>query len=253
MSPERAVIQEKPLLIIQLGRPPEDLVVTHGEQSDWMKQAIGGDTSMSVIRPHAGDSIPNPSEVAGAVLTGSWSMVTDREPWSELTAEWIRCAMQERLPLLGICYGHQLMADALGGKVGFHASGREIGQHEVRLDPKAFSDALFASFPQKFQANLTHEQTVLKTPPGATVLASSAHDAHQIIRYSPEAISVQFHPEFNIDLMTACLVRRQDVFAREGYDIPEMVSSLRSTEYARAVLNDFAKNLRAGSLLGQPG
>ncbi len=111
----------KPLAIIQMGRPPEDLRRAQGEQADWMLAALDDpDLPVRICKPHDDEALPAWDALAGAVLTGSWSMVTDREPWSERTAEWLRGAHRAQLPLLGICYGHQLMAHALGGVVDFH-------------------------------------------------------------------------------------------------------------------------------------
>src|SRR5690606_2484463 len=120
----------------------------------------------------------------GAVLTGSGAMVTDRLDWSEATAEWLRGAVAAGLPLLGICYGHQLLADALGGRVADHPDGREVGTIEVERLAAADGDALFDAAPARFRAHATHEQSVLELPPGAVALASSAHDANQAVRFA---------------------------------------------------------------------
>lgn len=235
-------MNSKPLAIIQMGRPPEDLRLAMGEQSDWMRAALANpDLPVRVIKPHEGDPLPGPAELAGAVLTGSWSMVTDREPWSERTAEWVRAAFKARVPLLGICYGHQLMAHAMGGVVDFHPKGREIGQHTIEFVADAGNDALLGVLPARFTANLTHEQSVLAPPTGADVLARSRHDAHQILRYGPTAWSVQFHPEFTPALMSACLARRAPVFEAEGYDIAAMRAALAPTQDAAQLLSHFAR------------
>lgn len=234
----------KPLLIIQMGRPPEDLRIALGEQGDWMRAALDGlDVLVEVINPEAGHALPDPASVAGAVVTGSWAMVTDREPWSERTGQWLRDAMAASVPLLGVCYGHQLMAHAFGGVVDFHPQGREIGQHAITLSGDARNDVLLGSLPDTFPANLTHEQTVLTPPPNAAVLGRSAHDPHQILRYGPHALSVQFHPEFFPDLMTACLTRRADKFREEGFDVDGMIQALDVTAHARDVLRGFAASL----------
>lgn len=232
----------KPLAIMQMGRPPEDLRLAQGEQSDWMRAALGDpDLPVRVFKPHEDDPLPNPTDLSGAVLTGSWSMVTDREPWSERTAEWLRGAFQVKLPLLGICYGHQLMAHALGGVVDFHPEGREIGQHAIELSADVRGDALLGELPPRFFANLTHEQSVLTPPQGADVLARSRHDPHQILRYGPNAWSVQFHPEFSPALMSACLTRRAPVFEAEGYDVAAMVAALAPAHDAAQLLATFVR------------
>lgn len=69
----------KPLAILQMGRPPEDLRATHGEQADWVAAALEGvEVPLAVLHPAATDTLPDPASLRGAVLTGSWSMVTDR-------------------------------------------------------------------------------------------------------------------------------------------------------------------------------
>lgn len=234
----------KPLAIIQMGRPPEDLRQAQGEQSDWMLAALEDPgLPVRVFKPHDDEPLPTWNDVSGAVLTGSWSMVTDREPWSERTAEWLRGAHGARLPLLGICYGHQLMAHALGGVVDFHPQGREIGQHAIDFCADVGDDALLGALPRRFLANLTHEQSVLTPPPGAEVLARSRHDPHQVLRYGPNAWSVQFHPEFSPTLMSACLSRRAPVFEAEGHDVAAMVACLVPTHDARQLLRTFARIL----------
>lgn len=237
----------KPLVIIQMGHPPEDIAAQFGEQGQWMQAALADvHPDLRVVHPFRGDALPSVSAISGAVLTGSWSMVTDKEPWSERTADWVRQAMEVGLPLLGVCYGHQLMAHALGGVVDFHPAGREIGQHEITLSARGIDDPvdpLLARLPARFLANLSHEQSVITPPAGARVLASSAHDPHQILRYGEHALSVQFHPEFFPGLMAACLNRRTDKFVAEGFDIAAMCAALEPTEHARELLRDFARPL----------
>lgn len=234
----------KPLLIIQMGLPPQDIIAQFGEQGRWMLEALGEDAPAAlIVQPFLGEALPDPADVSGAVLTGSWNMVTDREPWSEATAQWVRQAMLAQLPLLGICYGHQLMAHALGGVVGYHPQGREVGHYEIELIAEAEHDPLLVDLPARFTALLSHEQTVITPPPGARVLARSAHDPHQILRYSDRAVSVQFHPEFTVPLMRACITRRAAQLDEEGFDSAAMLQTLASTPEAHQILLAFAQRL----------
>lgn len=237
-------MQHKVLAILQMGDPPLDIQQKLGVQSDWMIAALPDTTlTVKVLRPASGDVLPEPATLAGAILTGSTAMVTDREDWSEYSAAWIRQAMAQHVPLLGICYGHQLMSHALGGVVDYHPAGREIGQLPIQLHEGAKHDPLLADLPQSFMANLTHEQSVLQPPTHATVLASSEHDAHQILRYSPHALSLQFHPEFSTEVMSYFLSRREALFSTEGYDIPAMCAALGPTPVAQKILHDFTHQL----------
>ncbi|VWB87501.1 glutamine amidotransferase class-I [Burkholderia lata] len=166
-------------------------------------------------------------------------MVTDRHAWSESTAQWIRDAMSIDMPLFGVCYGHQLMAHALGGHVDYHPAGFEGGCQTIHLLPESASDPLLKAWPANFAAHLTHAQTVIALPPGAQALAHSAHDPHQIVRYGPKAISTQFHPEFTPELSAACIRRRADTLLNEGKDPELMVQSLQDTHDAARLLKRF--------------
>lgn len=232
-------INGRRLLIIHMGYPPDAVRTRLGDQSDWFADAIGANQSPMVARPFLGEPLPSIAVVGAAIITGSWSMVTDREPWSERTAAWIREAMAADLPLLGVCYGHQLMADALGGTVDFHPAGREIGMREITLAPEAAADPLLGALPRTLSANLTHEQSVLHPPAGATVLGRSDHDPYQILRYGPHAWSVQFHPEFTPEIMAACLERGRRRYTSEGYDVDALVSALRPTIHSQQLLQSF--------------
>ncbi len=186
--------------------------------------------------------MPSPEGVSGALITGSAAMVTDRAPWSEETAGWIRNAMDVDLPLLGVCYGHQLMAHALGGRVDYLSGGREIGTLPIDLLPEAEHDSLAALLPTQFRAHTTHEQSVMDVPNGAKVLARSARDPNHLIRYGKNAISVQFHPEFNADVMRAYIQRKHHDMRREGFDPHHTYRQVAATPIARRLLKMFSRH-----------
>ncbi len=199
-----------PLAIIQFETPPEGVAASVGEQQHWFVAALDlQPDEYRVVRPDLGDALPEPASLAAAILTGSWAMVTDHAEWSERTAAWVRSAMDHQLPLLGVCYGHQLMAYALGGRVDDNPRGVERGQKRVITEPGCVDDPLLSQLPSDFSAWLSHQQSVLQAPEGAQVLATSAMDDCQIIRYSQQAISFQFHPEFTATIMSVCLQNSQ--------------------------------------------
>ena len=230
----------RPLLLIQTGEAPEAIRAEFGGFADWFRDAMRLEPAqMRVVRVDEGEALPPPREIAGAVITGSAAMVTERADWSERTAGWIRSAMDAETPLLGVCYGHQLMAHALGGTVGWLPAGREIGTHTItRVDGAGAgpTDGLPVSFP----AHTTHRQSVLAPPPGAKALASSERDPHQILRYAPHALSAQFHPEFSDEFMRAYIAARADTLREEGLDPDALHAAVRETEAARALLEGFA-------------
>jgi GMP synthase (glutamine-hydrolysing) len=237
----------KPLLIIQTGEAPEPILARLGGFAQWFRAAMRVQPEqLRAVRVDTGERLPKPKDVAGAVITGSGAMVTDREPWSESTAAWLRNAMDAELPLFGVCYGHQLMAHALGGTVGWLPSGREIGTQPIQRN--GHEDPLLDGMPVNFPAHTTHRQSVLEAPGGARVLARSAADPHQILRYGENAISTQFHPEFSTRFMRAYLRSREAALIEEGFDVRGLHREVQATPDARGLLRRFARTAlrRAG-------
>lgn len=231
-----------PLLIVQMGTPPADLRTLLGEQSSWFAAALGEYAkNLRVVRPYLQEALPQESEFSAAIITGSWAMVTDKEDWSVRTTAWAKGLILSGKPLLGVCYGHQLMADAMGGAVGYMPTGRELGTLSVALNESGRADPLFSGLPKAFRAHLTHEQAVLALPPDAKLLGGSVQDPNQILRYGPNAVSIQFHPEFDADILRACIVKREAALVREGVDVATLTSGVVDTPFARQVLLQFVE------------
>ncbi|MGH8144882.1 MAG: glutamine amidotransferase [Rhodanobacteraceae bacterium] len=242
----------RPLLLIQTGEAPESLRTQFGGFADWFRAAMRVESpQMQIVRVDEGAPLPAADAIAGAVITGSAAMVTERADWSERAAAWIRAAMQEDLPLFGVCYGHQLMAQALGGTVGWLPAGREMGTQPITRHDPIGEPTWLAGLPAKFPAHTTHRQSVLVPPHGAHVLARSERDPHQLLRYGTHAISAQFHPEFTAEHMRAYIATRAEALREEGADPDMLDANVVETEAARALLAGFAHAALAGKATPQ--
>ena len=237
------------LWIVQTGSAPAALVATHGDFDRWIARGLhaggaGGDLPVRTIDARQSPAWPAREHIAGVVVTGSPAMVTDRAAWSERTAAWLARLVQDGVPLLGICYGHQLLAHALGGEVGHHPAGLEIGSVAVQRLPAAEGDALLGGVPAEFRAHTVHEQSVRRLPPGAVALAANAHEPHHAFRAGRCAWGVQFHPEFSAPVMRDYVQFFAPALDRGGVDVPALAAQVEDTPWACALLARFAQLAR---------
>lgn len=243
--------RRRPFLIVETGQPVHSLR-RHGRFPHWIRVAAGLPAHEVVqVNVEDGESLPATTGLAGVIVTGSAAYVTDRAEWSERTADWMREAVHGGTPLLGICYGHQLLAHALGGQVDYNPAGRESGTVLIDLHPPAFEDPLFAALPARFAAHATHLQTVLRPPREATVLARSEQDDCQAFRWGERAWGVQFHPEFATHHMRGYVHARAECLRSQGQCPRTIARDVSAAPQARRLLRRFVNHARGAS--GRPG
>ncbi len=229
----------KPLIILKVGDTLPQLLSQFGDFEQWIATGLA-DSSLPVcvIDPRKGDVLPASGDISGAIVTGSHAMVTERLPWSEASAAWLAQLVEHEVPLLGICYGHQLLAHAMGGEAGYHPRGMEIGTTEVhRL---AVDDPLLGGLPDTFLAQTVHQQSALRLPPGAVLLAGNDFEMHHAFRIGSCAWGVQFHPEFGGASMRAYLQHLAPLVAKQGGDAVALEHAVQETPIAASVLARFA-------------
>jgi GMP synthase (glutamine-hydrolysing) len=230
------------ILVIKTGTTLPSLLARQGDFEDWVISGLGVPLDqIRVVNVQAGDALPDPGDMAGVVITGSHSMVTEHEPWSERTTAWLREAVAQHTPVLGICYGHQLLAHALGGEVGDNPRGTETGTVDVYLNEAGSADRLLGELANPLRVHVSHQQTVLRLPPGAKHLAWSARDAHQAFIVGDKAWGVQFHPEFNAEVVRAYVADEQEIMRAEGQDPDQISAQVEETIYGRTILRRFAQ------------
>lgn len=232
----------KPLLIMKTGQTLTSLREGGEDFEHWIIRAMGLSASVTTtVAVHEDEELPALADIAGIVVTGSPAMLTDGAPWNLVAAAYLQDAARAALPVLGICYGHQLLAHAFGGQVDYHPEGREIGTVPLRLHDAAQGDPLLAGVPADFAVHTTHSQSVLTLPAVATLLASSAHDKHHCFRIGESAWGVQFHPEFTASVMRTYVLERETELRGEGLAPEELLSEVEETPAATLILRNFAR------------
>ena len=230
----------KQLFIIKAGTTYPDTLREYGDFDLWTIRGLGCcHESVRVIDAEHGGQLPGADDCSSVVVTGSHDMVTDNLPWSVRIADWIPSLVDRKIPFLGICYGHQLLAHAMGGRVGFHSEGTEIGTVEITLLPDRAGDALFSALPMSFPAHVSHSQTVIALPEGAVRIAMNSFEPTHAFRIGECAWGVQFHPEYTADIMRSYIIHEKGDLIREGIDILQIMDSVKDTPVAASILKRF--------------
>ncbi|MEI7995718.1 MAG: glutamine amidotransferase [Methylococcaceae bacterium] len=230
----------KTVIIIKAGSTFPITRQRFGDFEDWIIRSIGGsEILISVINVLEGETLPPVETLSGVIITGSHGMVTDNETWMQVLTSWIPKVMECNIPLLGICFGHQLLAMAMGGYSDYHPKGREIGTVSIKLSPEGRQDRLLGYLPDEFKAHTTHAQTIIKLPEHALTLAANPFEAHHAFRLGDSAWGVQFHPEFSADIMKAYINEQAVTLQREGHDVAELTATICNTDAANRLFNRF--------------
>ncbi|ALG68530.1 glutamine amidotransferase [Beggiatoa leptomitoformis] len=232
----------KKLFLVKTGKTFPALIKRRGDFDQWFIQCLGfSPDHIEIVEVFEGEPLPDElDDVAGVLVTGSPAMVTDRERWSELTAKWLCQVHQSSIPLLGICYGHQLIAHALGGKVANNPNGFEAGIVEIHLNEACDTDILLKELPKTLSVHAMHRQVVVTLPPETVILASNPHTDYQAYKIGETTWGLQFHPEFDADIMRTYLAEREAVFIKEGIDVETARQNAADTPYGDMLLKRFA-------------
>ena len=240
----------KKLYIFKVGQTFENTHNHLGDFVDWINNFNDDKTvQIETIDILQGDDLPSLNETKGVIITGSHSMVTDNLPWSIKTEQWIQEASHVKIPILGICYGHQLIDKALGGKVEDNLNGKEIGTVKIYTSSEIKKDRLFSDAPLTFEAHVTHMQSVLTLPKGATTLAFNEHDMNQVVRFSDSVWGVQFHPEFDEAIMKAYIKEQEKELISYGMNTKKLLNDVHNTAYSNQLISQFIKMIHTSKQL----
>jgi GMP synthase (glutamine-hydrolysing) len=242
----------KNVLLLKAGEAAASVRLSVGDYDRWFLQTLGlSGYRFDIVPAHQGVKLPeHVSSYDAVMMTGSPASVTRLEPWMERSAALMVDAAERGIPVLGVCFGHQLLAHAYGGRVVRNPLGREIGTVEVELTELGQADPLFRGLPRRVAVQATHEDLVPEPPEGTVVLAGNANTAIQALAFRPCSRGVQFHPEVQPDAMRALIQARaerleEDAVARgqpPGERVPRLLAGIAPTPHGRQILVNFLEH-----------
>ena len=227
------------ILVVRTGSPTPRARARFGEFTEWFERLLAPE--VVTVDAERGEPFPPLDRITGVVVTGSMASLTRPEPWMERLERWLLAAGHS-VPVLGVCFGHQLLARALGGAVERNPRGPEVGTVGVELTEAGRRDPLFAGLANPLAVQESHEDHVAVSPPGAVLLATNAHAPVQAFAHGPRLRGVQFHPEFDLErARTLCDEERFTLdHARPGL-ADEAIASMRATPGAERVLANWVR------------
>lgn len=230
-----------PILLVKTGDTYPQIKAVHGDFEDMIAACLPeGSPEIMVYDARVQQGFPPLSDFCGVIITGSHSMVTDEAPWSEGLLAFIREMYQTQIPVLGICYGHQLIAKAMGGQVDYRQQGIQAGTVSVALTEAAHEDPIFSQLPSTFSVNVGHSQAVMTPPQDASLLACNQQEPHGAIRIGKMMWGVQFHPEFTQAIMRQYIELSQEVMVSAGLDPAELMAQSEETPECSELIGRFA-------------
>jgi GMP synthase-like glutamine amidotransferase len=188
--------------ILQTGRSPEELRAKHGDYDAMFRRFLAGRGFDFVTYPVLDGIIPEDVHDAdGWLITGSRFGVYEDHPWIPPLEDLLRRAYAEAVPIVGICFGHQILAQALGGRVEKFVGGWSVGPQAYVLDDVRDPAWLLA----------WHQDQVIEKPETAEIAGTSPFCKYAALIYGDRAFTIQPHPEFTAHFLSDLIAARPNV------------------------------------------
>ena len=191
--------------ILKTGDLPDDVTARHGDYGDIFARLVQAqDPAIETVKidVDGGKALGDPRDADGWIVTGSRHGAYEDHPWIPPLEKFLREAVAQRIPVFGVCFGHQILAQALGGRVEKSSLGWGIGVQEYAMQ---MAPAWTSGLPERWSGIAIHQDQVIALPEGANVVAANTFCPFAVLAYgdldAPHAASIQSHPEYTPELL----------------------------------------------------
>ena len=220
------------IVILSAGPGLPEIVEKYGHSSDWIPDALTDYDLDFDIRKVYSKNFDNSVDADGWIITGSKYSVYDNLDWIKNLKAFLKRIVCLDKPILGICFGHQILADVLGGIVEKNPLGWELGSYNINLTEEGQKSALFKDVHPNYVFYESHQDYVKKLPANSIPLANT-DKSNQSFKYNNSIYGVQFHPEFTWDVTKALM----DARIKRGIKVDNLV--LNKSVNGNKILHNF--------------
>ncbi len=222
----------KNVVIYSNGPGLPEIVKEYGHSSNWIPNIVNNNKVNFIIKKAYENDFDSDIKADAFILTGSKYSVYNKSPWIEELKKHVKKLIHENNYILGICFGHQILADCLGAEVIKNKLGWELGSYKINLSEKGLQSKLFNGFSKQEIVYESHQDTVINIPSNLDILASSKK-SNQSFSYNDKIYGVQFHPEFSKEVTRKLM----DLRIENGVSVDSNV--LLNAEKSSLVLSNF--------------
>jgi GMP synthase (glutamine-hydrolysing) len=239
---------KEPLKILVVDCVEKDTLPLGGVEG-WFRAALkkcDPGVEVKTVRASAQDWEKEVAWADAVMISGSPRDAFAEDEWTHALMAKVARLLEKKKPVLGVCYGHQILGRANGAKVERCEGGWELGENQVQITGEGASSPLLEGLPKQMNVMQSHRDCVLEVPGRGVLLASSPHTKVQAARWAERAYGVQFHPEFTGEVLRGVWTERRDKWRGEvKFDLDQTLDQAKECPDGLAIFRNFLKMIRS--------